>query len=67
MTDPAVWLPAFRFLAQKTRVFGDALPWSRLQRGFEFDGRSVPLVRLCPRGREVLLRAAANGFGGTGP
>jgi len=42
--DLAVRLAAFRFLAEKTRVFGDALPWGLLQRGFDFDGRRVPLV-----------------------
>lgn len=42
--DLAVRLAAFRFLAEKTRVFGDALPWGLLQRGFEFDCRRFRTV-----------------------
>jgi putative restriction endonuclease len=42
--DLAVRLAAFRFLAEKTRVHGSALPWDVLLRGFDFDGHRVPLV-----------------------
>lgn len=35
---------AFEFLRAQTELLGDVLPWAVLQRGFDFEGRRVPLV-----------------------
>ena len=43
-TDSAVRLRAFAFLAEQMRLHGDGLPWSVLSRGFDYEGRRVPLV-----------------------
>ena len=42
--DAAIRLAAFAWLSDKTRVFGDVLPRSLLQQGFEFEGNRIPLV-----------------------
>jgi len=42
--DTHVRLAAFGWLRQQTELHGDVLPWSLLLRGFQFDGRRVPLV-----------------------
>jgi putative restriction endonuclease len=43
--DAAVRLRAFDFLAEQRRRAGDApLPRGVLERGFDFDGRRVPLL-----------------------
>ncbi len=35
---------AFAFLAEQCRAHGEELPWSLLSRGFELEGRRIPLV-----------------------
>jgi putative restriction endonuclease len=42
--DAAIRLEAFAFLRRQARVYGDLLPRSVLQAGFQFDGVRVPLV-----------------------
>jgi hypothetical protein len=42
--DSAVRLRAFAFLEEQTRLHGDGLPWSVPSRGFDYEGRRVPLV-----------------------
>jgi putative restriction endonuclease len=42
--DGRVRLAAFTFLAERTRIHGDELPYSILLKGFEFEGRRVPLL-----------------------
>lgn len=42
--DRQVRLRAFQFLSEQTAIHGDVLPWKLLLRGFELDGRRVPLV-----------------------
>ena len=42
--DSRVRLQAFGFLEEQTRLHADTLPWQVLSRGFEYDGRRVPLV-----------------------
>ena len=42
--DSAVRLAAFQFLDGAVTRYGDALPFSVLSRGFEFDGVRVPLL-----------------------
>lgn len=37
-------LAAFEFLDEKTRIWGDVLPWRVLSQGFMFGDRRVPLV-----------------------
>jgi putative restriction endonuclease len=44
LDDALVRLRAFEFLREQTTAHGDVLPWSVLLRGFEIDGRRVPLV-----------------------
>jgi putative restriction endonuclease len=42
--EKAVRLAAFTFLDAQRSIHGDVLPWSVLLRGFDHDGRRVPLV-----------------------
>jgi putative restriction endonuclease len=42
--DSRVRLAAFRFLAEQTLRHPESLPYDALQRGFEFEGRRVPLL-----------------------
>jgi len=42
--DRAARLRAFDFLAEKTAVHGEVLPWAVLSQGFVFDGTRVPLI-----------------------
>jgi len=42
--DSRVRLAAFRFLEEQVQFHGEVLPWAVLHRGFEFEGRRVPLV-----------------------
>lgn len=42
--DYAVRLAAFQYLDRMQMVHGDALPWSVLAKGFEFEGRAIPLI-----------------------
>lgn len=42
--DTAVRLQAFQFLETQRRTHPHAMPWSVLLRGFDFEGRRVPLV-----------------------
>jgi putative restriction endonuclease len=42
--DASVRAAAFAFLREKVRMYGDLLPRAELERGFEYDGRRVPLV-----------------------
>jgi putative restriction endonuclease len=42
--DAEVRLHAFRFLETQLRTYPNAVPWAVLLRGFDFDGRRVPLV-----------------------
>lgn len=42
--DAALRAAAFAFLRSQMRTFGDLLPRTLLQHGFEFDGARVPLV-----------------------
>jgi putative restriction endonuclease len=42
--DLAVRLAAFSWLAEKTTAFGDVLPRSVLQQGFQFENARIPLV-----------------------
>jgi putative restriction endonuclease len=42
--DHAVRLAAFAWLDSEASIHGDVLPWEVLLRGFEFDGRRVPLL-----------------------
>src|SRR5438132_14027242 len=42
--DSRVRLAAFEFLSERSQVLGDVLPRDLLERGFDFDGRRVPLV-----------------------
>ena len=36
-------LAAFRWLEEQTTLHGEVLPWATLSRGFDLDGRRVPL------------------------
>lgn len=42
--DSRVRLAAFAFLEQQTQLHGSTLPWEVLSRGFDHEGRRVPLV-----------------------
>jgi putative restriction endonuclease len=42
--DAAVRLAAFRWLREQMGIHGDTLPLDLLRKGFEFDGRRVPLL-----------------------
>jgi putative restriction endonuclease len=42
--DSRVRLAAFQFLEELTLLHPDTLPFEALQRGFEFEGRRVPLL-----------------------
>jgi hypothetical protein len=42
--DTQVRLLAFAFLEEQQKVYGDALPRSVLERGFDFEGSRVPLI-----------------------
>lgn len=42
--DAEVRLRAFKFIDLQSQLHPHALPWSVLLRGFEFDGRRVPIV-----------------------
>jgi putative restriction endonuclease len=42
--DHRVRLAGFAFLAERTRLHGEVLPYATLQQGFVFDGRRVPLL-----------------------
>src|SRR3989454_12857750 len=42
--DSRVRLAAFEFLSERIQVLGDVLSRDLLERGFEFDGRRVPLI-----------------------
>jgi putative restriction endonuclease len=42
--DLRVRVGAFEWLRGQVELYGDVLPWRSLIRGFEFDGRRVPLV-----------------------
>lgn len=42
--DASVRVAAFRWLRTQVDLHGDSLPWSVLSRGFDFDGRRVPLL-----------------------
>ena len=42
--DHRVRLRAFDFLDEQSAVHGEVLPWSVLNRGFDIDGRRVPLL-----------------------
>jgi putative restriction endonuclease len=44
--DRLVRLKAFEFLERATAVHGDVLPWTVLQKGFDFEGARVPLVSM---------------------
>jgi putative restriction endonuclease len=44
MSDSIVRAAAFEWLAEQTTLHGDVLDWSLLSRGFEHEGRRVPLV-----------------------
>jgi putative restriction endonuclease len=44
LRDRQVRLRAFEFLAEQTALHGEVLPWSLLARGFDFEGRRVPLA-----------------------
>jgi putative restriction endonuclease len=43
-TDSRVRLAAFAFLTEQSRVHSDELPYKVLSKGFEFEGRRVPLL-----------------------
>jgi putative restriction endonuclease len=42
--DTQVRLAAFPFLEEQQKIYGDALPRSVLERGFDFEGSRVPLI-----------------------
>jgi len=42
--DSPVRVQAFRFLETQQRVYPNAMPWNVLSRGFDFQGRRVPLL-----------------------
>src|SRR5215831_9802389 len=42
--DTQIRLRAFGFLEEQQKVYGDALPRSVLQTGFDFEGTRVPLI-----------------------
>jgi putative restriction endonuclease len=44
LRDRHVRCRAFEFLAEQTGMHGEVLPWSLLARGFDFEGRRVPLA-----------------------
>ena len=44
MSDQAVRLAAFDWLARQVGFHGDVLPWSLLLRGFEHEGQRVPML-----------------------
>src|SRR6266496_1309672 len=44
LRDRHVRLRAFEFLAEQTALHGEVLPWAILLKGFEFEGRRVPLL-----------------------
>ena len=42
--DTRVRTQAFQFLAEQTRLHGEVVPRDLLERGFDFEGRRVPLI-----------------------
>ena len=42
--DTRVRTRAFQFLTEQTRPHGEVLPRDLLERGFDFEGRRVPLI-----------------------
>jgi putative restriction endonuclease len=42
--DTQIRLRAFAFLEEQLRLYGETLPRSVLEKGFDFDGTRVPLV-----------------------
>lgn len=42
--DTRVRAQAFQFLTEKTRLYGEVVQRDLLERGFDFEGRRVPLI-----------------------
>lgn len=42
--DARVRTQAFQFLTEQTRLHGEVVPRDLLERGFDFEGRRVPLI-----------------------
>ena len=42
--DARVRTQAFQFLTEQTRLPGEVIPRDLLERGFDFEGRRVPLI-----------------------
>ena len=54
--DTRVRTRAFQFLTEQTRPHGEVLPRDLLERGFDFEGRRVPLI-----GPQGIFKPAARG------
>ena len=44
LIDQQVRLRAFNFLDEQRAMHGDVVPWAVLNRGFDYEGRRVPLL-----------------------
>lgn len=44
LNDQQIRMQVFEFLAEQTALHGEVLPWAVLSRGFQLDGKRVPLI-----------------------
>jgi hypothetical protein len=57
--DTRVRTQAFQFLTEQTRFHGEVVPRDLLERGFDFEGRRVPLI-----GPQGIFKPAVIGVSG---